>query len=418
MRQARVNRSAKSLLLRLTQRPKILLGLILCLSLLQQYVLLSSGTPNDDTAGHLSIVHSRTNFSNSGIPVDPKQFKSTSSLALVRGPVFYNLFVPPGNLTYTQQIVQEQLDQIAISDKNSTLLITLIGSEAGLRSQVRTYVLTHCPSKLYPDACQIRQEVEEGEEGLTLQALWEYCQVSPLPSNDSDMLVTYIHDKGSYHPTDTNDMARRMATKSALECRNELIHAKNPKMCNTCASVFHVFPQYLVNANMWTARCSYIRRLIEPTDYPSRVQDMFDQTLNHSHRQNLHPNVCLKPPQQAPNLWGIGRYALEKWAFSHPFLKPCNVLSIPEGSDELFQDKPNWKPRLRKAPHTNAKTLGITGGPYKSSWARLTGRLFEWNYLYGNVPPANSWVWKFYKGYENGTEGFYRSCLQKQHSGP
>ena len=166
---------------------------------------------------------------------------------------------------------------------------------------------------------------------------------------------------------------------------------------------------------MWTARCSYIRGLYPPQHYAAKLQEMYDTTLNHSTLQYTSQDyVCLKPYHNAPNFWGLGRYAYERWPVSHPNVKPCEVLiSVLPNAQK--------RPQLRKAPYESAKSVGITKGPYKSSFARLQGRLFEWNYIYGNnntttggggggVPPNNSWIWKWYRGYEEGTPGFLKQC--------
>jgi len=164
---------------------------------------------------------------------------------------------------------------------------------------------------------------------------------------------------------------------------------------------------------MWTARCSYIRRLYPPQEYSARLQEMFDQTLNHSMLQYSPPYACLKPYHDAPNFWGIGRYSLERWSLSHPDVKPCDVLPIGEGQLSWDEFPQQWTAQLQKAPRDNAKASGITTGPNKSTWARLAGRLFEWQWVYNSTPPANSWVWKWYKGYEEGTPGFLKFCQAK-----
>lgn len=164
---------------------------------------------------------------------------------------------------------------------------------------------------------------------------------------------------------------------------------------------------------MWTAQCSYIRQLISPNEYPTQMQAMFDETLNHSTLQYSSDYACLRPYHDAPNFWGLGRYALERWALSHPHVKPCDVLPIGEGQVSWDEFPQLWKPKLRRAPRDNAKALGIQTGPYKSTWARLNGRLFEWQWMYHATPPNTSWVWKWYKGFEDGASGFQNMCQSK-----
>lgn len=161
---------------------------------------------------------------------------------------------------------------------------------------------------------------------------------------------------------------------------------------------------------MWTARCSYIRQLHAPHNYSAILQHMYDTTLNHSTLQYSAQYSCLKPYHNAPNFWGVGRYSMERWPFSHPNVKPCDILPFSEGKVPWDEFPQTWKPKLRKAPRQNAKASGIETGPYKSTFARLPGRLFEWRFVYGMSPPTKSWVWKWYKGYEQGSPGFLRKC--------
>jgi hypothetical protein len=139
---------------------------------------------------------------------------------------------------------------------------------------------------------------------------------------------------------------------------------------------------------------------------------MYDTTLNHSILKHSQ-YACLKPNHDAPNFWGLGRYALERWPFSHPDVKPCDVLPNGEGSVEPGFPQ-HWSPQLRRAPHDAPKAVGIQFGPYKSSFARLAGRLFEWNYVYGKQPNPHSWVWKWYQGYEEGINNLMTKCRAKE----
>mmetsp|Transcript_11053 Transcript_11053/g.26693 ORF Transcript_11053/g.26693 Transcript_11053/m.26693 type:complete len:175 (+) Transcript_11053:833-1357(+) len=162
---------------------------------------------------------------------------------------------------------------------------------------------------------------------------------------------------------------------------------------------------------MWTARCSYIKRLKSPMEYPRLLQTMYDTTLNHSTKQYEEEYRCLRPMDQSPNHLGLGRFAMERWAFSHPHVRPCDVMP----SDDVLAEEyttGNWTAGdLRRAPRKHPKTVGFQY--YKTSFARLAGRLFEWNYLYGQEPPAKAWPWRWYRGFEKGAPQFLESCQQR-----
>ena len=123
------------------------------------------------------------------------------------GPIFYNFFVPHGssdddssNNNYNNynptenavRIAAEQMVQRNMSEPGSLLLYTLIGHPN----------VTITDEFCQPN-CYQREYLEEGDEIDTYQALWNHCFQHP------DDLVTYIHDRGSFHSTSMNEPQRR-----------------------------------------------------------------------------------------------------------------------------------------------------------------------------------------------------------------
>lgn len=135
---------------------------------------------------------------------------------------------------------------------------------------------------------------------------------------------------------------------------------------------------------------------------------MYDSTLNHSVKQYEEEYRCLRPIDHSPNHLGLGCFAMERWAFSHPQVRPCDFMP----SDDVLADEwktANWTAGdLRRSPRKHPKTVGFQY--HKTSFARLAGRLFEWNYLYGKEPPAKAWPWRWYRGFEKGTPQLLESC--------
>ena len=112
--------------------------------------------------------------------------------------------------------------------------------------------------------------------------------------------------------------------------------------------------------SMWTARCSYIRRLHPPNNYSNVLEFMYLRVLSQS------KYACLRPINQSPNHLGLGRFAAERWSFSHPAVSPCDVVKH-EGFVE--PDFPQtWLPDFKKAPRNKARRSGIQF--YKTSFAR------------------------------------------------
>jgi hypothetical protein len=166
---------------------------------------------------------------------------------------------------------------------------------------------------------------------------------------------------------------------------------------------------FLVITSMWTVKCSYAAKLLKPKEYGIAMKAMYDDVL-------LHPNVseskyaCLQPQSLEENYLGIGRYASERWIFSHPHVDPCNILPGEQKAvTGAFPQK--WTPELR----TVASSGRFKGGRglWTTSYSRLVGRLFEWRYIYGIGPRNSSWVWQSYKGIEDGDRLWLKRCLNK-----
>jgi hypothetical protein len=335
---------------------------------------------------------------------------TVSSTSTQLGPIFYNVYVPEKRKKATLAIIEEQIRFRNETDPEAPILYTLIGS-----NKVDTSIQRFCQPN-----CTKREYLKKGNEIDTLQALWEYCQERP------SEIVTYIHDKGSFHPSGANRKARGVGTKAALECRQLMLqhHAednipaasnttnkqkKAKSWCSICSYRFYSFPVYHARANMWTAHCSYIRNLLPPQQYESKVLNMYESTVNHT---VLGPTkyACIRPHDVTRRFLGLERYAMERWALNHPDVQPCDSQSKQDIRHLKRDKKPatNFTPKLVPAPQKRAKTSGIASLP--TSWERLAGRLFEWDYLYQKKPPKSSWVWKYYKGYEKGTKQFLKDC--------
>jgi hypothetical protein len=326
------------------------------------------------------------------------------------GPIFYNAYFPAERerIESTLEIIHEQIMQRNETDSEAPILYTLIGNE-----EVDKYIQKICRPN-----CTKRVYLEKGDEVDTLQALGKHCQEHPYE------IVTYIHDKGSFHPSGANRISRRIGTKAAMECRGLLMGQffdsennapkKNLKdRCSICSYRFYTFPVYHARANMWTAKCSYIRNLLEPRQYKHAVLSMHKDVLNHT---ILGPTkyACIRPYNHESRFLGVDRFAMERWAFNHPDVQPCDALSKKESQIKKRGKDPitNFKPQLTPSPQRRAITSGIRR--IVTSWERLSGRLFEWDFLYQKLPSKSSWVWKYYKGFKLGDDQFLNNCKKLQ----
>ena len=156
---------------------------------------------------------------------------------------------------------------------------------------------------------------------------------------------------------------------------------------------------------MWTAKCSYVRTLYEPVKYAEAIEDMYNSTLLHPHLGNT-TYACLQPSTWRGSHVGTGRYAAERWVYSHPDVRPCSSL----GWTTISKATLDFAPQLVKEPRLRAQFSPLKDSRYRNSFARLEGRLFEWDYLYGKKPPSDSWIWNYYRNHQSGTEEYLREC--------
>lgn len=133
--------------------------------------------------------------------------------------IFYNIFISPKNVDLGLSIVQEQLDLRKRHPhlSNVPLYYTKIGAH----------------NYSFPRSCEPCEEltaVEDGTEQITLQFLYEYCQRYPTTGR-----VIYIHNKGSFTNTPTNERLRITLTRGFFR--------RNVHRCRK-ASVIFVLPNY------------------------------------------------------------------------------------------------------------------------------------------------------------------------------
>jgi hypothetical protein len=310
-----------------------------------------------------------------------KREKTGISPSTTTRAVFYNIFIPPEDEENALNIVQEQISHLGTSDllKQTPVYYTLIGHDSTEK------VTTICTDNHV--LCRQIRYVEKGDEDLTLQSLFEYCQEH---AND---VVTYMHSKGSFHPSIRNDNLRAMATKSILSVECQSIDGET---CNVCGARFSTFPHYHMSANMFTSHCSYMRNLLPPKIFRSMMDKVMNVVMT-------CPDPTIPRPTflQIQNGYsvGTGRYSNEHWLGSHPYILPCDV--YPNDYQTGYKKCPSryttWTPDLQLAPRYDLSTF-LQGTVDRSSWFCGQGRLLEYQLLYsrGTIPPPASFVWNYY----------------------
>ena len=297
----------------------------------------------------------------------------------------------------------EQLGQVAESlkrleddtkQKNAVLYYNLIGKPFP-PSKMQQF----CHS-LHPRLqCKLIGFYNQASESVTLQSIHEFC------SAKEDVRVTYIHSKGSYHHTEVNKNWRRELTNAVLhpQCLNPPDGA-----CNVCGTSFFTRFAFMYPGNMWTAKCSYIKRLLSPKDggeYDVKKKESIVNFL----KMRLYGTLDATLLDDRIDYFGLGRYRLEHWIGSHPSILPCEIHRTDVDLGDMVSGKVNATSDYEwgMGPRREWVVPEIEGADdhLKSDEAAafkeyylLAGNLLKWFTLYGSdgVPSIDSWIWKYF----------------------
>jgi len=260
-------------------------------------------------------------------------------------PIFVNVFIKNTNdLPRVTSFVQKQLDMKL--PEHSPIYVNSIGTRISLADTTTDFY-------------------EQGSEMITLRHIWDYCTSNPARK------VVYLHSKGSFHANPENDVLREFLTRGALSKECTFM----PEECNVCSSRMSPVPHPHTPGNMWTAKCSYISKLMEPTLFKAKMNKLFSGD-----------NSCR----------GSGRYASEHWVHSHPSVKPCDLYTnpkyvwgytpVPKGD---FVKTLQTVPRFDMTTYIKPQQCGKNGQV-------LQQRLDEYNYLYQIFPSKDWWGWRLW----------------------
>ena len=260
--------------------------------------------------------------------------------------------------------------------------------------------------------CQLMRKLQEGNEITTLNDLYNYCIEHP------EFTVTYIHNKGSYSNTLQNMALRDMHMRAQVRtdtCR----HAVQEGTCNVCSARFSPLPHFHTSGNMWTAHCSYVKKLISPIEF-ERSMDGVMQALELQPilKKEMFPCTgedgmkdCIEP-----HYVGLSRFCSEHWIHSHPTVVPCDVLptkySFLWDYKYLPGRKERWMPDVFVGPRFPLSGFVNEHIPITLKWFSLKARIFEWEHLYKTLPPKDSWVWYYYG--KNSWESFQDVAMEAE----
>jgi hypothetical protein len=145
--------------------------------------------------------------------------------------IFYNLFVPKHPQSNNAvRILREQIDAVKDSyayktDPTLTVYFVTLGQEDVVTNDLLKEV---CGPNL---ACYLAKHFAKGRETVTLTRMHEFC------INNPNAIISYIHNKGSFHNTQDNENWRPILTEAALS--DMCIAHLDDDQCNSCGLNFY-----------------------------------------------------------------------------------------------------------------------------------------------------------------------------------
>lgn len=310
---------------------------------------------------------------------------------------FYNIYMPPdeGNATLVYHILDEQLHQVGIShaamyqNKSLTVYYNTIGHSVN-----QSFMEETCRRWNSKMKCVHMEHFDQAFEEKTLARVHEYCHHHP------EERVGYIHNKGSFNSRNSrNEWWRRYMTL-AVTHRDCL---KPPDdFCDICGLNFYATPFIHYSGNFFTAKCSYINKLLPIEEFRERMSSLANITNEYEQQGRFLFHTF----RNQDTYLGLDRYASEAWPGSHPSVAACDLSAARrvdfwkkergDAFDHLnFSLAPRSTDPSGKFLHTRRTLRNKPTYLMREYWL-LAGNMFKWIRLYGDVPPKTSWVWSFF----------------------
>jgi hypothetical protein len=351
----------------------------------------------NDTA--IAPINSGTNNS-----LDP----SVSTVSLDSPPplaLFYNLYIPhtEDDINNAKRIVREQLGQMAAanlsmhSSSDVVLYYNTIGNET---VDVESLMEEVCVGF----ACVHMKHYEQGFEEVTLTEVYNYCQ------EHTNASVIYLHSKGSFHnhPDGTNDHWRRYMTMAVTS--PSCIYGIHNTTCNVCGLYFFPVWSMMFAGNFFTTKCSYVQKLLPPTNYSEIMTSLVGDLFNHSSPAGALYFQYSLFNKHREGVMGADRYAAEFWSASHPSVVPCDMSVTNDffhwlkGHDSVDNElqwslapcTSFWDGRWLCVKYRRQRQLAGDHKNRMHEYFLLAGNLYKWLTIYKDLPPDDSWVWDWY----------------------
>jgi hypothetical protein len=192
------------------------------------------------------------------------------------------------------------------------------------------------------------------------------------------------------------------------------------QQCHVCGLQFTPIPAFAFTGNIWSAKCSYVRRLVNPTDFIEQVADVKEEETRLSGQNRLL--MTLYEPRYSWSRGARPAHIWEQWITSHPSLVPCDLSKTTDVQGWLEEKKNasdyQWSlaPRhglMKEKGNRSAAVAAKAGNWFQLNnnktvemmnrddvrlrdYFLMAGNLVKWFGLYNTTPPANSWVWSWF----------------------
>lgn len=347
----------------------------------------------------------QTTTGRNGLPLNNRITIRRRSANAGRHVLFYNIFIPDtkDGQENALRIVREQVKQIQKS------FAAKVAQRQARRGGLAVYYVTvgvdHIltPSRMQNDfcgpnlPCRHVEHYQAASEVVTLQHVYNYCSAPEHGAN----VVTYLHNKGSFHFNRINENWRPMLTDAAL---SELCVQKGMagSDCNVCGLQFYSMWTPFIPGNMFTAKCDYVKKLIPPLEFSSKMEQAIGKVVLLRLKDQLLTNLL--PDRK--DFFGLERYSDEHWIASHPDVIPCDC--DPTGVmwkyhyQQMKLSDLSWAkaPRIHGTPAYSQqlqtkKVMGQTPLRVREYYF-LAGNLVKWFSLYGKAPEPDAWPWTWF----------------------
>lgn len=268
--------------------------------------------------------------------------------------------------------------------------------------------------------CVNKGHHEKMSEQHIFQNLYDYCV-----QHESHSVIYLKTAPGFFH---WNNRTRKhqywwrhhlTAAATSEECLKPSPFRER-EQCHVCGLQFTPIPAIAFPGNIWSAKCTYVRRLINPADFNEQVADVIETETRLSDQ-----NRILMTLYEERYSWSRGArpaHIWEQWITSHPSVVPCDLSKTTDVQRWFVEsDKVNayeWSLAPRRGLMEEKGNRSAAVAARAGNWFQLNknktfemmnqndvrlrdyflmaGNLVKWFGLYNTAPPAFSWVWSWF----------------------